>query len=287
MMHTSASKKFMLEAELTTKRIQKLILRAKINVLKALDTFIIQSEHDTRKREHDCAQEFKNEVTEFNQKYNKSTYEYQTDYHSTMEIHEKKIEEQSTLLDQMMNLYDHKLNIANLNFQNDSATLDSYQQQIRNQFFASYYALDDNYQKIMLYHQNLNTSKENEFKKDKDSIQKEKMHQINVLNTKLKHSIKTKNEEIEHLPIAFKFNSKMLNKETKKKNIQLHEDMKLAKNEYNMQNKHIEKNIKSLKAHLTQDKFQNEINQKRSIAKEKKSNMINLRQSLRSIKINL
>ncbi|MDE6241514.1 MAG: hypothetical protein K2M08_03715 [Anaeroplasmataceae bacterium] len=287
LMQSTSSKKFLSETEQSQKRIQRIMLNAKNIVLKDLDSFIRESQLDTEKRKLDCAQEFKNEVKEFNQKYNKATYDYQTEYHETIATHEKKIEEQTIFLNQMMNLYDHKLDIANQNFQNDSNILDAYQQQLRNQFFASYYALDDNYQRIMDYHQNLNSEKENKFKRDKELIQKNRTDQLNQLNLKLKKFIKTKNEEIEHLPIAFKFNSKMLNKETKKKNIQLHEDMKVAKTEYNLQNKHIEKNIRSLKAHLAQDKFQNEINQKRNIAKEKKNNIVNLRQSIKSIKINL
>ncbi|MDE6413808.1 MAG: hypothetical protein K2K48_00150 [Anaeroplasmataceae bacterium] len=287
LMHASSAKKFLSETDASQKRIQKIMTNAKNIILRDLDSFIRESEQDTAKRKLNCALEFKNEVKEFNQKYNKATYDYLTEYHETIATHEKKIEEQTILLNQMMDLYDHKLDIANQNFQNDSNTLDAYHQQIRNQFFASYYALDDNYQKILDYHQNLSLEKENQFKKDKDDIQKDKVDQLNRLNLKLKHFIKTKNEEIEHLPIAFKFNSKMLNKETKKKNIQLHEDMKLAKTEYNLQNKHIEKNIRSLKTHLAQDKFQNEMNQKRNIAREKKNNIVNLKQSIKSIKINL
>lgn len=177
--------------------------------------------------------------------------------------------------------------MANKTFQSDSNTLEFIQHQLTNEFFMSYYALDDNYQKIISYYQGLNASKQNQYQLDKNNLNKERNDKINDLNIKLKSFIRLKNEEIEHLPIAFKFNSKILNRETKKKNIQLHEDLKEAKNEYAKQTKHIEKNIKSLKNHLTQDQFQNEINQKRSILKEKKSNMSNLRQSLKSIKINL
>ena len=92
---------------------------------------------------------------------------------------------------------------------------------------------------------------------------------------------------MQSLKPLFKFNSKLLNRETKKKNIELHEDLKQAKTDYTNQNKHIEKNMKNLRNHLSQDQFQNEVNQKRSILKEKKNNTINLKQSLRGIKINL
>lgn len=287
LMHATSSKKFLSEVDSSQKRIEKILASSKNSMLKELDAFINASQKVTAKRETACALEFRNEVKKFNQKYNKATYDFQTEYHETIAAHEKKIDEQTTLLEQMMALYDHKLNIANQNFQSDSYTLDMIHQEIRKNFFDSYYALDDNYQKIMNYHFLLNMEKETKFKNDKEKLNKDKTNQLNTLNQKLKNFIKSKNEEIEHLPIAFKFNSKMLNKETKKKNIRLHEDMKLAKTEYTMQSRHIEKNIRSLKAHLAQDKFENEVNQKRNIVKEKKNNFVNLKQSIKSIKINL
>ncbi len=265
----------------------KALISFRITTLKCFNDFVKASLKDTQKRQSICSIEFKEDVNSFNQRYNRATVDYLAEYHETIATHEKKIEEQNSLLDQMMALYDHKLNMANKTFQSDSNTLEFIQHQLTNEFFMSYYALDDNYQKIISYYQGLNASKQNQYQLDKNNLNKERNDKINDLNIKLKSFIRLKNEEIEHLPIAFKFNSKILNRETKKKNIQLHEDLKEAKNEYAKQTKHIEKNIKSLKNHLTQDQFQNEINQKRSILKEKKSNMSNLRQSLKSIKINL
>lgn len=287
LLHASSPRAFCVELKGAQKRVQKLLDYAKSRFLREFDFFVLAANRDISSREHFCAQEFKDEVKKFNQKYNKSTLEYLTEYHASMAKHEEKIEEQSSFLDQMMEIYDHKLFIANQNFQADSNALDNLQHQIRTKFFSSYYALDDNNQNIIEYHLNQNAQKEYKFQKDKDAIDKDKFSQISLQNAKLKSFLKAKNEEIEHLPIAFKFNTKMLNSETKKKNIQLHEDLKQAKNNYNLQNKHIEKNIKSLKYHLTQDKFENELNQKRNIAKEKKNNLINLRQSLKSIKIDL
>ncbi|MDE7263768.1 MAG: hypothetical protein K2N64_03825, partial [Anaeroplasmataceae bacterium] len=287
LLHASSPRAFAVELKSSQKRVQRLFDYSKNRLLKEFEFFVFSANRDTAHREQTCADDFKEEVKKFNQKYNKSTLEYLTEYHNSMDKHEAKIEEQSRFLDQMMEIYDHKLSIANQNFQADSNALDALQHQIRTKFFASYYALDDNNQKIIEFHLNLNAQKEAKFQKDKDLIDKEKFDSLSLLNTKLKSFLKTKNEEIEHLPISFKFNTKILNSETKKKNIQLHEDLKQAKNAYNLQNKHIEKNIKSLKNHLTQDKFENELNQKRNIAKEKKNNFINLRQSLRNIKINL
>lgn len=256
-------------------------------ILRSFNTFVKASKKDTEKREASCTNDFKNDVNAFNEKYNKATMDYLAEYHTSITSHEKKITEQTALLDQMMSSYDHKLELAKQNFQKDSNTLDFIQQQITDEFFMSYYALDDNHQRIIQFHQNLSLKKKADYLLKKEELNEERSDKFADLNAKLKTFIKIKNEEIEHLPIAFKFNSKILNKETKKKNIELHEDLKIAKTDYSNQNKHIEKNMRSLKNHLSQDQYLNEINQKRSILREKKNNIINLKQSLRSIKINL
>lgn len=182
---------------------------------------------------------------------------------------------------------DAALHQAEIEFQNACNALDSLQDQITYQFFASYYALEDNFQKIVEYHAEKGSSREETFKTQKQKAIKENTNQKNDANNKLKSFIKTKNEEIEHLPIAFKFNSRLLNNETKKKNILLHEDLKAAKNTFNVERKRIDKEINNLNNQLSQDKFENEYKQKKDILQEKKNNLSTLKQAMRSIKIDL
>lgn len=285
--HSVHAKAFQKNLHCFKKSLDSSINSTKTILLQTYNQFVRASTKDTEKRELACTIDFKNDVNSFNEKYNKATLDYLSEYHTSIAAHEKKIVEQTSLLEQMMKIYNRKLELAKENFQNDSNTLEFIQQQITNEFYMSYYALDDNHQKIIQFHQNLNLKKKEEYQLNKDNLNKERSDKFNDLNAKLKTFIKIKNEEIEHLPIAFKFNSKLLNRETKKKNIELHEDLKQAKTDYTNQNKHIEKNMKNLRNHLSQDQFQNEVNQKRSILKEKKNNTINLKQSLRGIKINL
>lgn len=287
MMQSTSSKQFLTQVNLLQKRSNGLLDYMNTHLIKTFESFKKMAQNDIFKREQDCSLEFKKDVKEFNIKYNKAIVEYQEDYNKAMLLRENQIDEQTILLNQMMEMYEHKLSLAKDNFQNESNELDMLHSVIKNTFFASYYALDDNHQNILKYHSQLSTANETKYISDKLNLSKEKDEQIALLNNKLKKFIKAKNEEIEHLPIAFKFNSKMLNKETKKKNIQLHEDIKKAKLDYNNQTKQIEKNIRSLKFQLSQDKFDNEYNQKRNILKEKKNGISTLRQSLRSIKINL
>ena len=72
-----------------------------------------------------------------------------------------------------------------------------------------------------------------------------------------------------------------------KKNILLHEDLKAAKNTFNVERKRIDKEINNLNNQLSQDKFENEYKQKKDILQEKKNNLSTLKQAMRSIKIDL
>ncbi|MDE7161296.1 MAG: hypothetical protein K2N65_00905, partial [Anaeroplasmataceae bacterium] len=273
MLQTETPKKFLSQVDATLKKVSEIADSAKREYGNVYDHFVKETKKDIAKREMVCSMEFKNDVKEFNQKYNKMILDYHAEYTKAIQSHEAIINEQSAFLEQMMDMYNHKLDIASKNFQEDSMNLDRHHTDIRNDFFSSYHALDDNHQNIIQYHLLSSSNKEAKFTLDKDTLEKKKAEQINASNVKLKKFIQTKNEEIEHLPIAFKFNSKILNKETKKKNLHLHEDIKTAKTEYNLQNKLIEKNIKNLRNQLSQDKFDNEFDQKRNILKEKKNNI--------------
>lgn len=287
MLHSSTSKNLKKNLANSHNGLNKILSISRNHILKEFVTFKRNSDKDIAYKMACCTNEYKTEIKKYNVQYNKATEEYQEEYRNTITSYENRIEEHRNLLNQTMADFDFRLEKAHQDFKNDSNDLDALHQQITRDFFNSYYALSDNHQKIIDYHFTMSNHKKEQFAEDKNNLAKQNEHQQELLNSKLKHFLKTKNEEIEHLPIAFKYNSKILNKETKKKNIQLHEDIKEAKNTYNIENRQIERNIRSLKAHLVQDKFNNEYQQKKNIIHEKKNNLINLKQSLRSIKIEL
>lgn len=286
-MSSKSAKKLIFIVDSSNKKINKIIANLKINLKSVLDCFTKASQNDINKRQLQCNLEFNNEVRNFNQRYNKSIQEYKDEYEQIMQEHDIKINDETKLLNQMLALYSDKLNNAFSDFKIKNNINENRLNNYRNSFYSSYYALDENHQKNALYHKQLNINKDYKYKKDKDTLNKYKIKELNELNLKLKSFLKTKNEEIEHLPIAYKFNTKMLNNEAKKKNNILHEDIKAAKNEYNNQNNHIEKNIKLLKIGLNQDNYNNDLEQKKNIIEERKNYIANLRQSLKKIKINL
>lgn len=281
------AKQLIIKVNKLNNNLNKKINNFKNNLTTIFDLFVKASNKDINKRQALCSLDFNNYVKIFNIKYNKEMGEYKNEYHNIMLFHEKKIDDENRLLSEKLNLYKNRLNLCYSDYKMQNNYLESRLDIDRNKFYASYYALNSNHERNVIYHQQLNIDKDNKYKKDRDDINKIKNHNLNDLNLKLKLFIKTKNEEIEHLPIAYKFNTKILNKETKKKNITLHEDIKLAKVEYNNQNNHIEKNIKLLKIGLNQDNYNNDLEQKRNIINERKNYISYLKQSLKKIKINL
>lgn len=287
LIHSTSSKKFLTNVERTVKKLTHLLSYVNMRLSISYDTFLKEIEVEMAYRMQCCSNEFKYEIKRYNRQYNKAIHEYQTEYQDTISNYESEISKQNLLIEETMKEYDKKLDLENLKFQTNSGNSDLLYHATTEAFFTSYYAIVDNHQKILQYHNKLNTDKQEKFRVDKLDLENEQITQQDILNYKLKVFLQTKNEEIEHLPIAFKFNSKILNRETKKKNVQLHEDMKEAKNQFNLQKKRIEKNISGLRAHLSQDKFANEYNQKKNIILEQKHHLNTLRQSLKEIEIQL
>lgn len=269
------------------KALCRTIQSSKDGVLKLFTDFARKCSLEITKKKMECSKEFQEEIAKYNRQYNKAIQEYQHEYKETISTYESKVNEHNLLMQKTLGRCDAALHQAEIEFQNACNALDSLQEQITYQFFASYYALEDNFQKIVEYHAEKGSSREETFKTQKQKAIKENTNQKNEANNKLKSFIKTKNEEIEHLPIAFKFNSRLLNNETKKKNILLHEDLKAAKNTFNVERKRIDKEINNLNNQLSQDKFENEYKQKKAILQEKKNNLSTLKQAMRSIKIDL
>ncbi|MDE5715181.1 MAG: hypothetical protein K2I42_03510, partial [Anaeroplasmataceae bacterium] len=264
-----------------------IIHRAKVKLNTAFQTFLKHCKNETEKRTIESSLEFQEEINKYNKQYNTALEEYQNEYHQTISIYEKKVHEHNNLTIKTLNRYDDMLNQANLDYQNSSKSVQELNNALTHKFFSDYYALEDNNQKIIEYHTSTMNQNDTLFKNTRHNLILKNTDDKNASNNKLKQLIKIKNEEIEHLPIAFKFYSRMLNKETKRKNMDLHLDIKNAKTAFNLERKRIDKEINTLKNQLDQDKRENENHQKKNIIIEKKSHLSNLKHSIKSIRIKL
>lgn len=160
-------------------------------------------------------------------------------------------------------------------------------EEITNQFFLSHEALMDNHKIICKYHQRIEFQDEIRFKMQKNKSIEKNLEEKRQLNEKLSGFIKTKNEEIEHLPIAYKYNTHLLNNETKKKNADLHTSIRQAKIKFNSEHKNIQHRMVLLQVQLRQSKLTNDLNQEKNLKTEKRDDRIHLKKSLKNIKIAL
>ncbi len=264
-----------------------MIHRSRVKLNMAFQIFIKSCKNETEKKTFENSLEFQEEISKYNKQYNTALEEYQTEYHQTIAIYEKKVHEHNVLTIKTLNRYDDMLNQANMDYQNSSKAIQELNNELTQKFFFDYYALEDNNQKIINYHTSSMDQNDSTFKSKRQNLILKNTNEKNAATAKLKQLIKLKNEEIEHLPIAFKYYSQMLNKEMKHKNTDLHIEIKNAKTAFNLERKRIDKEINNLKTQLEQDKKLNEIEQKRNIILEKKSHISNLKHSIKSIRIKL
>ncbi len=282
------NEKQLLKKSYTTRNnLNKIIHLIDYDLLKNFNAYAESSHQETISKQQKCKLEHKLEIQKFNRQYDKANSNFQKEYQLTIASYEKQIQDHTLLINNTMTHYNDLLLDSSNTFQLESKQAKQNFNRCTDQFLLSYYALDDNNQKIIDYHQRNQQKAKEQFDLQKSNYVRSVNQEKDLGNEKLKTFINTKNEEIEHLPIAFKFNSRMLNNETKKKNNQIHYDLKDAKIAYNNERKRIDKEINNLKNDLNQNKTQNDINQKQSIAKEKKDHRTSLRQSLKKIKINL
>ncbi len=271
----------------TRKKLKEIIHLIHHDLQQNFSDYAESSNQETLSKRQKCKLEYKLEIQKFNKQYEKANSNFQKEYQLTIASYEKQIQDHTLLINNTVAHYNGLLLDSSNTFQLESKQTQQDFNRRTDQFLLSYYALDDNNQKIIAYHQKKHQQDQEQFDSNKLNCIRSVNQEKEANNEKLKTFINTKNEEIEHLPIAFKFNSRMLNNETKKKNNQIHFDLKDAKVAYNNERKRIDKEINNLKNDLNQNKAQNDLSQKQSIAKEKKDHRISLRQSLKKIKINL
>ena len=269
------------------KKLIDLINSTKLELNNLFTEFVNENNNEAHQIKAKCSKEYQDDIHKYNRQYFKANQSYQNEYQNAIQTHEDRVNEQKLLIERTINHYDDLIAKALKDFEDDSNNVKEVFEHLTDNFYASYYALEDNNKKIIEFYHNDQQQRESNFQKDKALSVKRNTNEKKQLNEKLKTFIETKNEEIEHLPIAFKYNTRMLNKETKKKNNSLHNDIKNAKIEFIASKKHIDREIDALKVQLEVDKALNEANQHKSIIQEKHNHKNNLRIALREIKIEL
>lgn len=144
-------------------------------------------------------------------------------------------------------------------------------------FYTEFNAMCDNLKDIEQSYKAFMNNFKNKFQHDKISLSKGVIHESNVLSLNLESFLKSKDEIINHLPSATKFQSQLLNKEIRDLNSQIDQDLKAEKLLFNSERKNIHRNIQAIKESLEQAVFEHEEERQKTIAKEKKNHIMQLR----------
>lgn len=282
-----SNKQFYKSVDRSFKKLDLLSRLTKYALDESYKKFDMKIKDESDKNKAFISKEYQVSSKKFTRNSAKEEKSYKNEYRSAIDVQVQRVNKHKKIMNQTTQHYEKLLEEANENFLNESNNIEIINKRITDNFFTSYYALDDNNQKIKDYHKNQKTLLDTKFKNDKYQAVQKNLNEKLVQNNKYKAVLKNKNEEIDHLPIAFKYNSRILNKETKKRNMDLHNDIKQAKVDFNLQRKQVEKAITALKSQLEQEIKDNEFNQKQNITAEKKRNHKELRQSLKAISIKL
>ncbi len=138
-------------------------------------------------------------------------------------------------------------------------------------FYVEYYAMCDNLEGIKYTYDIEMQNYENQFQMDKLNLTNHILSEKSDLANNLDNFIKAKEELINHLPAATKFQSQLLHKETRDLNAGLSQEIKNVRLKFNLERKNIQRNITSIQQSLEQSRLDNEIRHQKSIIKEKRN----------------
>ncbi len=154
-------------------------------------------------------------------------------------------------------------------------------------FYKEYYAMSDNLTEIKENYKMETDEKERQFQEDKIALTNRIIKEKETVSANLISFKQAKEELINHLPAATKFQSQQLTKETKEINADIDLDIKNAKLKFNNQRKLIQRNMSVIQTTLDQILYENELKHEKSILKEKRNHTSTIRHLEKNIKITL
>lgn len=147
----------------------------------------------------------------------------------------------------------------------------------QNKFYREFYAMCDNLEDININYSHEKNDLTSSFDINKLTLANDISNEKKALSERLVNFIKDKNEFINQLPQAIKFQTTQLNKETKDLNSQIEIDLKNEKTNFNLERKNIMKNISLIDSTLSQTLVTLEDKHQVDILKEKRNHNSNLK----------
>lgn len=224
-----------------------------------------RQEQKNHLNERQLKKAYKANLKSYRHQYKKAQRDYTKKNLQTLKQHQFKIEHQQRKIASVENYYKHIIDKNYQTYLKDGKTLNQLFHNQTKEFFTAHYAATDNNQAVLNYHQATDRQNETNFKKAKSAALKEKDKQKKEMQDHLNQFIRRKNEEIEHLPKAYKYNIQLIHSETKKKNNEIHLAIKENKNHFNQERKKIDKELSALKNTLKQETLLAEIDYQKEL----------------------
>ena len=194
------------------------------------------------------------------------------EYDKKVAIHIQEIENIKQKLISENQRYDNLLKENDKEYQIKVSQILTKKKESLSVFYKDFYATCDNLEDInSTYNQNSNQL-ENDFKKTKEEISRKYSTEKNELDSKLHDIIRSKEDLINHLPSATKFQSQQMNRETREHNASISNEIKESNQKFAIERKNIQKNISSIHLNLEQVLEENEYFHQKDVIKEKRKN---------------
>lgn len=227
---------------------------------------------------------FKNDILHIHNQRVSQIEENKKEYSKKVSTYLFELKELDNKINVKEKYYKEQFKEANLEYENEANQVLLDKKNSLSQFYSEFNAMSDNADDSTRIY--LETSREidNHFQKQKLDLTNEIIQRKNTLTQYLEDFIKGKEELINHLPLATKYQSQQFNKETRELNAEIQQETKNAKIKFNFERKNIHKNISNIAYTLQQDTIDNDAKHQKEISKEKKNHITQLRHLERNIK---
>ena len=232
------------------------------SIKKDKQLLILKFTNDTNKIYSDILNDIEDNQKEFDKKI--------TSYLNENKELENKIKLEQKHYTQLFNTVDEQYN-------NQIQNILLKKKESMNTFYKEFYAMCDNLSDINSNY-TIETNQANEnFKNDKSRLVKEIDNEKNELSINLENFIKGKEELINHLPSATKFQSQQMQRETREINQSIELDIRNETYDSAVKKRALHKNILNIDLSLDQVISENTIIHQKNVLKEKKKHLLQMR----------
>ena len=213
---------------------------------------------------------YESELNEIYRRFDGLISDNKYDFNKILNVHDSEIRGLQRKLNNTTKRYNNMLKENDKIYKDNVNFILTARKNSEKQFYVDYYATCDNQDAITADYKDFMHNLNKSFDINKLNLIRNTTNMRKELNNNLNDFIKAKDELIERLPVAAKFNTAQLNKETRELNQQIDETIKETKLKYNLEKKGIQKNISNIQNALDDKLSELNDEHQKNIIKEKR-----------------